>query len=342
MKSPLLICMFVFAATGSFSQAADSSTYYFEKGLAEKAEKRYKQAFHHFQKSLFFNKEHLGSLRESGLAAIEMKQYGLALAALKKADTLEPNNPIVTETLANLYFFTHRWDDAIRYALKMQQLNLTGRSDYIIGRSFYEKEDYSKSFRYLDAAYKAEPGNAEIPYLFARSFVDMSNYKMAAKYYQEAIKLDSSKIHWIYEMAMAYSAIPDDKTAIVYYEMAAAKGYKMDNDFIENLSTSYLLTGQPEKAIDMMKQLLEKKPADIELLYGLADTYYRSGKYKEAIEYWDKVLFYDKQHARSLYMIGMSYQKKGDNQKGKALCDKAIEMDPSLQYLRQKKMDIGL
>ncbi|MDX2049232.1 MAG: tetratricopeptide repeat protein, partial [Chitinophagaceae bacterium] len=82
--------------------------------------------------------------------------------------------------------------------------------------------------------------------------------------------------------------------------------------------------------------------ADIELLYGLADTYYRAGKYKEAIEYWDKVLFYDKQHARSLYMIGMSYQKKGDNQKGKALCDKAIEMDPSLQYLRQKKMDIGL
>jgi hypothetical protein len=36
-------------------------------------------------------------------------------------------------------------------------------------------------------------------------------------------------------------------------------------------------------------------------------------------------------------MIGMSFQKKGEKEKGMALCDKAIQLDPSLQNLKQKK-----
>jgi len=33
----------------------------------------------------------------------------------------------------------------------------------------------------------------------------------------------------------------------------------------------------------------------------------------------------------------MDYQKKGEKEKGQRLCDKAIEMDPSLASLKQKK-----
>jgi hypothetical protein len=45
----------------------------------------------------------------------------------------------------------------------------------------------------------------------------------------------------------------------------------------------------------------------------------------------------DEKNASALYMIGMSFQKKGETEKGRMLCDKAIEMDPSLQSLKQKK-----
>ncbi len=141
---------------------------------------------------------------------------------------------------------------------------------------------------------------------------------------------------------MVYAAIPDDKTAVPYYELAAEKGYKIDNDYLENLSVSCVLSGQPEKGIDLMLKVLEKKPADLELLYNLAEAYYKMGKYQQAIDYWDKILYYDKQNAKALYMIGMAYQKKGESSKGQLLCDKAIEMDPSLANLKQKKMDMGL
>jgi len=38
-----------------------------------------------------------------------------------------------------------------------------------------------------------------------------------------------------------------------------------------------------------------------------------------------------------LYMIGMCYMKKGDKGKGTQLCDKAIQMDPGLGSLKQKR-----
>jgi hypothetical protein len=41
--------------------------------------------------------------------------------------------------------------------------------------------------------------------------------------------------------------------------------------------------------------------------------------------------------AQALFMAGMTFQKKGDKQKGQKICDKAIEMDPSLASHRQKQ-----
>jgi tetratricopeptide (TPR) repeat protein len=107
----------------------------------------------------------------------------------------EPTDVQAIEGLANLYFWTRRWDDAIIYGLKMYELKIGNKVNYLLGKSYYEKENCAQAFRYLDAAYKEEPKNAELPFLFARSFVAMSNYKMAVKYYLEAIALDSSKVN---------------------------------------------------------------------------------------------------------------------------------------------------
>ena len=120
-------------------------------------------------------------------------------------------------------------------------------------------------------------------------------------------------------------------------ERAISKGYKATNDVMENLSNAYIEAGQPHKGIELLKQLLEKKPADLDLLWNIADAHYKMGKYPEAIEYWDRIMYYDKKHAKALYMIGLSYQKKGEKDKGQQLCDHAIAMDPSLQSLKKKK-----
>jgi tetratricopeptide (TPR) repeat protein len=335
--------IFLFFTLPTFAVAqTDSSVLYLQKGNDANNERRYMVAYWHFKKSLEFNGDNTDARKALGKVCMEMRKYDEALAAFTEVVKKQPGDTIAVKGLAGLNFWTRRWNSAIAYAKKMKTLGIGENADYYIGKSYYELEDYGQSYTYLQAAAKEDPANAEIPYTIGRSFVEMSNYRAAASFFENAVRLDSSKPRWIYECALNFAAIPSDKEAIKYYLLAAERGYKTDNDYYDNLATSYLGLGQLDKCLELLKKVLEKKPADLELLYSIGDISYKAGKYQEAIDYWDKILYYDKQNARSLYMIGLAYQKKGDKEKGMQLCDQAIKMDPSLQNLKQKKMNIGM
>jgi tetratricopeptide (TPR) repeat protein len=341
MKNLLFISL-LFLSVAAFSQNADSAAYFFQKGNEAKQGRLYLVAAQQYKKSIQFDTSNINAQRELGNVSFEMRRYPEAILAFGEVIKKEPNDPVAVESLSSLYLWTRRWNDAIAMAKKMQQLKIGKNADYIIGKSYYELEDYGQAYTFLQAAAKQDSTNADIPYTIARGFVEMSNYRNGATFFIKAITLDTTKPRWVYECALNYAAIPDDKTAIKYYLLAAERGYKMDNDYIENLSISYEGSGQMDKCIELLKKVLEKKPADISLLNSIADMHYRTGKYQEAIDYWDRILSYDKQNARALYMIGMAYQKKGDKEKGMQLCDQAIKMDPTLANLKQKKNNMGL
>ena len=339
LKNLLLVCLLF--ASGVISAQIDSAGDFYQKGLEAKSKRLLMVAFNDFQKSMEYQPSNVDAIREFGLMAVEMRKFDIAKQAFLKLEKLRKDDSTAICNLAMLNFWTHQWQQATLYARKAQDLHAGQHWNYVLGTSFYEMEDYGNSFKYLQAAAKEDSTNAEIPYLVARSFVDMNNYKSAIPFFQKAIAMDSSRSQWIYECALTYATISDDRSAIRYYELAAMRGYKKDNDFYENLSDSYLAAGQPEKGLELMLQVLQKKPADLDLLYSIANTYYQLQKYDQAIDYWDKVLYFDKENAKSLFMIGMSYQKKGDEQKGRALCDKAIAMDPSLKsHKQERKIDM--
>lgn len=331
------MCLF----TGVFllkaqAQSADSSRYFFLKAADEKSNRLFLPAYTDFQRSLQFDSTGADLLRETGLTAVELRKYENAIIYFEKLLRVLKNDTTGNNQLAILYFWTQKWDSAVKYASRSLQLH-TGRNNYyILGKSYYELEDYGHAFSYLPTAATEDPKNAEIPYLIARAYVDMNNYKPAISYFQKAIALDSSNVQWIYECALVYATIYDDVSAIKYYDIAASKGYKKDNDFYENLADSYIASGQASRGLQILQELVVKKPADLELLNSLGFTNYKLKKYDAAIEYWDRILSYDKQNGRALYMIGMAYQKKGDTQKGKELCEKAIAIDPSLKNLKQE------
>ena len=341
MKTHFLILAFVFPLAG-ISQNADSAAIYLQKGNEAKQGRLYLIAAQQYKKAIQFDAGNIEAQRELGNVSVEMRRYPDAINAYAEVIKKEPNDPVANENLANLYFWTRRWNDAITAAKKLQQLKIGKNNDYLIGKSYSELEDYGQSFTYLQAAARQDSTNADIPYTMARGYVEMSNYRTAAPLFVKAIALDTTKPRWVYECALNYAAIPDDKTAIKYYVLAADRGYKTDNDYVENLSLSYEGAGQLDKGIELLKKVLEKKPADLSLLNGIAQLYYKTGKYQDAIDSWDKILGYDKQNAKALYMIGMSYQKKGDKEKGMQLCDQAIKMDPTLASLKEKKGNMGL
>ncbi len=333
----ILTILWLASSAFAMAQSSDSSAAYFQKGADARKERRFLVASQYFTKSIEFNAANTDARRELGGVYVEMRRYPEAIVAFEAEIKGSAEDTTAIINLASLYCWTRKWDQAIVYAKKMQAKKIGSGANFILGKSYYETEDYGQSYTYLLAASKEDPNNPEIPYSIGRGFTEMSNYKAGAPFYERAVQLDTTRPRWVYECALNFAAIPDDRDALKYYQLAVDRGYRADNDYYENLSISYQGLGQMDKCIEMLKKVLEKKPADLDLLNTIADIHYKLGKYQDAMDYWDKILGFDKTNGKALYMIGMCYIKKGDKSKGADLCDKAIAMDPSLAHLKEQK-----
>ncbi|MEI9945472.1 MAG: tetratricopeptide repeat protein [Chitinophagaceae bacterium] len=344
-----LLCMLssslAFSQTQSVNQPikiADSSDYFFQKGLQEKKAGRKLESVKNFEKAKNFDSTNKEIVAELASAYYDMRRYNQAISNYKKLVELGDVSAATYKQLLLLSFNFKKYDEVKLYAEKLKKADANEKINFYLGKANYEEENYGDAIKYLELAAKEEPQNAEIPYMVARSYADMQNYKLSIPFFQKAITLDTTKNYWVYEMSLMYYALHDDKNSLKYMLQAGERGYKRDNDYLENLGIAYLNVGQFDEGVKILEELLKKRPSDMNILNMVAEAYYNKGKYQPAIDYWDQVLSIDKQNASALYMIGMSYQKKGEKEKGIRLCDKAIEMDPTLSSLKQKQMTMGM
>ncbi len=352
LRKILFICLVV-TATQANSQTSvttiktvtDSADFFLQKGLVEKQNGRRLESLKNFEKAAGYDGNSKPITVELASAYLDLRRYGQARESYKKLVTLGDISAATYKQLMTLSFQLKQNEDVLLYADKLKTADPSEKVLYYVGRVNYDMDNYGDAIKYLNGAQKEDPTNAEIPYLIAHSYADMMNYKLAIPYFKQAIELKPTESYWIYELGLICYAMNNDKDALKYMLEAAEKGLKRDNDYLENLGIAYLNVGNLDEGVNILNEILKKRPSDMNILNMVAEAYYYKGKYDPAIEYWDKVLEYDKTNASALYMIGMSYQKKGGKanmDKGVALCDKAIEMDPSLSNLKQKKMMAGM
>jgi len=272
----------------------------------------------------------------------DLRKYGQAREQYIKLEQKGDATAATYEQILELSYNLKLSDDVVAYAEKFKKADPKAKVSFYVGKVEYDRDNYGEALKHLNAAAKESPENAEVPYMIARSYADMQNYKQCIPFFQKAIALDTSKNNWVYELGLIYYAIHDDKNALKCIIDAGNKGYRRDNDYLENLGIAQLNVGNLDEGVNILNEILKKRPSDINILNMIAEAFYYKGKFQQAIDHWDQILSYDMQNASALYMIGMAYQKKGDKDKGQRLCDKAIEMDPSLASHKQKKQMMGL
>jgi tetratricopeptide (TPR) repeat protein len=326
-------------------KGVDSADYFLQKGLVEKQNGHRLESLKNFEIAARYDANSKTITAELASAYFDLRRYGLAREMFKKLESLGDLSAANYKQLLSLSFQLKQNDDVLLYADKLKKADPSEKVSYYIGRVNYDIDNYGEAIKALNEAAKEDPANGEVPYLIAHSYADMMNYKLAIPFFLKAIELKPTDGYWVYELGLICYAMHDDKNALKYILEAGDKGYKRDNDYLENLGIAYLNIGNLDEGVKILKEILIKKPSDMNLLNMIAEAYYYKGKYQEAMDYWDKILEYDKTDASALYMIGMCYQKKGgkdNNAKGIKLCDIAIGMDPSLAPNRQKKMMAGL
>src|SRR5215471_8405152 len=337
----ILFCLLLIATTWTFAQT-DSVNYFLNMGLSEKEKGRRMESLKNFEKAFKYDTTNKTVLNELAAAYMDLRKYYQAKETYKRLIAVGETTPANYKQLLELSFNLKAYDDAVMYAGKLKKADGGEKVNYYLGKINYDRENYGEALKYLNEAANDDPKNAEIPYMIGRSYADMLNYKLAIPYYQKALDLDATKYGWEYELGLICYAQNDNKNALKYIKEAGDKGYPKDNGYQQNLGIAYIDAGDFNSGIGLLTDLLKKRPSDLSLLDMVAQAYYDNKKYDDAMNYWDTLLGYDKTNASALYMIGMCYLKKGDKAKGEQLCDKAIEMDPTLAMYKQKRQMPGM
>jgi tetratricopeptide (TPR) repeat protein len=335
MKNILTLIAVGFTATAfANNPLTDSAQYFFNKGMEEKAGKRYFVASTMFDKAIGFNKTYTEAYIENAQVNNEMHKTDIAKANYTKAHELQPSNMIVIKELTNLYYNYRQWDKAIEFANKCTDCD---NADRIVGMSHYKKEDYALAEKFLLKAIAKSPNDAEANYTLARNYMDADLNRKAISYFEKAVSLNPEKPTWAYELGLVYFDLSNFKAAVIAFDNALKNGFTANNDFNENYGYALLYSGNVAKGEEKILEIYKKK-GNKEILRELATILYNQKQYDRSLDYCSKLLESDPKDGKALYQAGLAFIKLGKKDKGQSMCDKAIELDPSLA---SKKSTMG-
>ena len=331
----ILLCI----TTQLFAQTSDSSQYFFQKGLDEKAIKRWLVASKHFDRAIALNPRFTAAYLENANVNLEMRKTDAAKKHFSKVYELDPGNAAAGAALMDLYFSYHQYQEAIDFAKKCMNCPTANR---ITALSYFQLEDYNMAEVLLLKLAKANPTDAELVYTLGRTYLEMQLEAKAIPYYVKALQLEPSKANWHFELGILYYNRGDYKNAVVYFNKATENGFNKSLGFDENLGYAYIFSGEFEKGEKLLLNVMEKKRGNKEMLLELAQIYYDHKMYDRSLDFCQKLIELNMKDGKAVYLAGLCFQKKGQKERGQQMCDKAIELDPSLNALRQKKMEMGL
>ncbi len=333
-----LFTMTVLMCTGN-SYAQDSATIFLKSGEEKFSSRLYNAATLDFEKAIKLNPNLTDAYVANGKANLEMNRLYQAGESFQKAYELQPENKEVIRELMILNYNGRQNQKAIDFARKCS----CEESDRITGMSYYRMENYGQAEKYLLSALKNNEKDGEAAYTLGLTYIELEKGQEAIANFQKAVNSDPTKSNWHYELGLLYYNAGNYKGAVTSFQKAADAGYRQTNDFLENMGFCQLYSGDVDNALQTLNTVLSHKPNNTTMLTNIAYAMYATKRYQGAVEYYEKVLTINPKDASSLYMAGMAFQKMGQKQKGQAICDKAIEMDPSLAKNRTKKeMPMGL
>lgn len=321
------------------AQNTDSSQFYFQKGLEEKKAKRYQLASDHFSRAIQLNPVYVDAYLENGFANHEMRRTDAARAAFTRALELDPQNETAIRELTDIYFNYRQFENALELAKKCKTCT---NKDRITAFSYFHLEDYGRAEKLLLSLVNKNPKDAELTYTLASNYLAMGFESKAITWYEKAVALDNQQKKWFFELGLLYSNTNNFARAVTAYTRAAELGFTKSNAFNENLGFAYLYTGDFANGEKLLKELVNRRPGDKELIRDIAHAFFENKNYDLSLDYCQKLLEMDMNDGKALYQAGLCFQKKGMVERGMQMCDKAIELDPSLASLKTKKSLPGM
>ena len=267
--------------TVSKSRAAiavqDAAQRAFQEGTLLMTDKDYSSAVEKFLEAVEFDPNFAEAYTSLGFAYIELRNYGDAINAFKKALDRSPDVP---EKLAVVHY-------DLGYAY-----GLNGSLEQAI-------DEYRKMIELL-------PTNPDAYSALAFAYGQKGLVAEAAMAYQKALELKPHDK----EILEAYGKLCRDNDLLAEAKSVYERLYAMDNkdmNAVRSLARLYLKLGAYTKAIEMQRKVVAVEPGSVDERLILAVAFEENEQVDSAITHYERVLSVEPDNMQSLCSLGFLY-----------------------------------
>jgi len=247
-----------------------------------------------------------------GAAQLQSRNNEAARKDFEAARNVNPNDPLVYNSLAMISIAENKKDDAINFfdtALKVDGTNYDALNGLIT--LYARNNEPDKGHARIDQALASFPNNASLHFLKAQAFGFQRNTASAEAELRKALEIDSNYVSAYYALAAIYVNTRQEDRAIAEYQKFIA--LRPDNavpytliGIIEDMRKNF------DAAADNYKKALEKDPNSVIAANNLAWLYAVTGKgnLDEAVRLAQGVVQKAPNQAGYIDTLGWVYYKK--------------------------------
>ena len=253
------------------------------------------QAVWAYEKAVKLTPDHFATLQRLGQLHLDYRSYISALYYLKQAQNKEPENPYLHSEMAFAMFKLEDYDGAIQ----SYQLALSQGSDQVwmstiaqtLGTLLQQvKGDYEAATALYQMAFRLNSKNPNSLVMLAELFCERGQLEAAVSTYRYLLKYDPNNVDCHSYVGYLLWQLGRHDEAITAYEKALS--FDAGNVIVCNNLGVILLdqSSNPNKAADLFRKALEKKPDYTLACFNLGRALEQGGKLNDAAEAYSQAL----------------------------------------------------
>ncbi|MBK8399324.1 MAG: tetratricopeptide repeat protein [Leptospiraceae bacterium] len=242
--------------------------------------------------------------------SLRLKNYDDAIVNLQKCLELEPKKASFLNQLGNVYRKKGDTQNAINQYTKAIKLEPRFVLSYDnLANTYFSSKKFDLAIQNFEKCIELEPSNSLYPRAIAEAYIEIENYDTAISYYNKAQELDPNE-HMIYnELGSTLVLKREYEAGKEKFERAIELG----NDEVKSYGYKGLADlkrkqRKYEEAMDLYKQSINIFSDNQEAKLGLAYIYSKKGNNQKAIVILKSILEKDPQNAKAYFDLGKYYK----------------------------------
>lgn len=211
-----------------------------------------------------------------------------------------------------------------------------------MGLAYLQEDNPTGALTEFLAAEKLEGDNAELANYFGIAYFRKNRFDLAEQKYLKAISLKPDYSEARNNLAVTYLGMKRWDDAIKQLKIVTSDLLYPDQLIANiNLSLAWLGKGDSDKALDILRPMLDTYPMDPRVRFYLGNVYTTINKPDLAIDEYRKAIELSSDYAQAHYNLALELLKNGDKKGAAAEFKEVIRIlpDSDLGQISREKLD---